>query len=155
MFNRLAWSALVVAMVTMPGCSGDGGDGSPTSPSVGGGGGNQLYVVFTPANVGSVTGTYTAQLNNQTYTAAGGFPVSLAAGTYEISGSFTGGGFGIGFTRVLGGGAESGSLRSITGPQPDTSQPCSLLYFNMNTPTVRRDFRMQFRVTDSTTTSCR
>lgn len=101
----------------------------------------------------SVGGSYTAQLNGQTYTASGGFTVNLPVGTQEITGSFVGQGFGIGFSRIGGTGAESGSLRSLAGPAPDVSA-CQILYLNFDTPNTRRSFRMQFRVTSNANSAC-
>lgn len=107
-----------------------------------------MLVVFTP-----VSGTYTAQVGGQTFTAAGGFTLRLSTGMHEISGSFRGQGFGIGFGSVGGGGAESGSVRSLAGPSPQV-QACNVLYFNLETPNVQRDFRMQFRVTSNVGSTC-
>ncbi|MBI3491558.1 MAG: hypothetical protein HY047_07250 [Acidobacteria bacterium] len=107
-----------------------------------------LIVAFT-----SVGGTYTASLNGQTYTASGGFTVNLPIGTQQISGSFTGTGFGVGFTTIGGGGVQSGSLRSISGPSPQVSS-CQILYFNLDTPNVQRTFQLQFQVTSNVGSAC-
>ena len=135
----------ILASTILAGC---GGDGSPTSPGGNNSANVSVIVVFTP-----VAATYSAVLNNQTYTAAGGFTIALRPGTHEITGSFRGQAFGVGFGSIGGGGAESGSLRSIAGPSPQVTA-CSALYFNETTPTVQREFRLQFRVTGSVGSAC-
>lgn len=127
-----------------------GGSSSPASPTETSSSAQSILVVFTP-----VGGTYTAQLNNQTYTAAGGFIVDLPVGMYQISGSFQGSGFGVGFAAVAigAGGVQSGSLRSLSGPSPQVS-PCTITYFNIDTPSVPRSFQLQFQVTASVGSAC-
>ncbi len=144
--NR-ALAALLVCLVTAS-CGGE----SPTAPSPApaprASSTTGVLVVFTP-----IVGTYTAQLNGQTYTASGGFTVNLPVGTHEVTGSFVGQGFGIGFSRIGGTGVESSSIRSLTGPAPDIL-PCQILYLNFDTPNTRRNFRMQFRVTSNSNSAC-
>jgi hypothetical protein len=136
-------TSLLVVTLGLAACG--GGSSSPISPGTSG---VTVLVVFTPA-----AGTYMATINNQTFTAAGGFTLTLPAGTHEISGSFRAAAFGIGFGSVGGGGAETSSLRSLVGPSPSVSA-CQALYFNENTPTVNREFRLQFRVTASVGSAC-
>jgi hypothetical protein len=133
----------VVAVLMLAACGGSDSTTvtSPTStPS--------FLVVFSATG-----GTYTATLNNQTYTASGGFTVSLPAGTYQIAGSFRGSFFGVGFGTIAGGGALSGSVRSISGPAPMATS-CGLIYDNFDTPTVQRSFQIQFQVTTSANSAC-
>lgn len=139
--------ALILLTIALANCGGDGGS-APTTPDGGGGSTVSVLVVLTP-----VGGTYTATLNNQTYTAAGGFSVSLRPGTHEIAGSFRGDGFGVGFASIGGGGAESGSLRSLSGPSPQVTA-CTAIYFNTGTTATLREFRLQFRVTTNVGSAC-
>lgn len=101
--------------------------------------------MFTP-----VTGTYSAQFQGQTYTAAGSFEFKLAPGTYTVTGSFTGTALGIGFV-ALDGGVQSGSLKSLSGPAPDV-ESCSVIYFA--TGLQARTFQLQFMVTKNTGSVC-
>lgn len=133
--------ALCAALVS---CGGDGANGSPTGPP--GSGAVTVLVVFTP-----VGGTYSATINNQTFTAAGGFSSALQPGTHEINGSFRAGGFGVGFGSIGGGGAESGSLRSLAGPSPQANA-CNVLYGG--TGSTQQNFRVQFRVTANAGSAC-
>ncbi len=122
--------------------------GAPTSPTSGGTVGT--LVVFAP-----VGGAYTATLNNQTFTASGGFTVNLSPNsTYQITGSFVGGALGIAFSTLGGGGVLSGSVRSISGPPGPDVSPCQVLYYNLDTPTVRRTFSVQFQTTSSVGSTC-
>jgi hypothetical protein len=108
-------------------------------------------VVFVPLG-----GTYTAQLNNQTYTASGGFLVNLSPGTtYQVTGSFIGQGFSVAFTSVTlgGGGVQSGSVRSVSGPSGSVSS-CQVDYFNINTPNTQRSFQVSFTVTSTVGSAC-
>ncbi len=132
-----------VAVLMLAACGGSGSTTPTTSSST-----PSFVVVFTAAG-----GTYTATLNNQTYTANGGFTVSLPAGTYQITGSFRGSVFGVGFGTIAGGGVLSGSVRSVSGPAP-TSTACGLIYDNFDTPTVQRSFQVQFQVTTSANSAC-
>jgi hypothetical protein len=131
--------------LSVPAC---GGGGAPTSPSSAGTFGT--LVVFAP-----VGGTYTATLNNQTFTASGGFTVNLSPNsTYQITGSFVGGGLGIGFSTLGSGGVLSGSVRNISGPPSPDVSPCQVLYYNLDTPSVRRTFSVQIQTTSSVGSTC-
>lgn len=133
----------VVLFVLLAACSSNGNK-SPTSPTESGS--PTVVVGFVPAG-----GTYTATLNNQTYTTTGGFVVTLSPGTYEISGSFAAAGFGIGFGNVLGGGAESGSIRSLSGPGSSVTS-CGVTYTSSGSGA--QQFRMSFRVTTTVGSAC-
>jgi hypothetical protein len=132
---------LVIGALLLPGC----GSNSPTSP--GSGSSVAVLAVFTPV------GTYSATINGQTLSASGGFTLHLSPGTHEITGSFRGQALGIGFGSAGGGGAETSSLRSLSGPSSQISA-CQALYFNDSTPTVQREFRLQFRVTANVGAAC-
>ena len=87
----------------------------------------------------------------------GEFRVSLympppAEGTYEISGTFTATPFGIGFGVMNGSpGAESGSLESVTGPNPRVSA-CSVTY--VSDQIGAQQFVVRFRVTTDSASVC-
>jgi hypothetical protein len=138
-------SALLLVSVLASAC-GDSTTGPSSSTSTGG---VPILVVFTP-----VGGSYTASLNNQTFTAAGGFTVPLAPGTYTITGSFVGQGFGVGFATSGTGGVVSGSVRHLSGPTDRQVKSCDILYFNIDTPSTRRSFQVQFQVSSNVGTAC-
>lgn len=137
---RRQWgAAAVVAAVLVQGCS-----GLPTSPSK-----VDVIVAFTSSG-----GTYSATLNGQTYSAEGGFPVSLSPGTHTISGSFRASIFGIGFgSAVGGGGVLSGSPRSVTGSGAEVGS-CQVSYSNFSTPGTTRTFSVTFQTTSSAGSAC-
>ena len=75
-----------------------------------------------------------------------------AEGTYEISGTFTATPFGIGFGVMNGSpGAESGSLESVTGPNPRVSA-CSVTY--VSDQIGAQQFVVRFRVTTDSASVC-
>lgn len=128
-----------------------GGEKTPIAPSQPGGSGISTSVVFdNPAG-----GTYTAQLNGQTYTARGSFTVSLPQGTAIIDGTFNGPAFAVAFLRLqpTGGGVLSGSVQSLAGPRPSVGQ-CRVIYDNFDTPNTSRNFRVQFTVTANVASAC-
>lgn len=136
---RLAFAA--VALAASSSCAGDSGLG-PDDAGV-----SFLVTFLVPSG-----GTYTATLNNTTYTATGGFPLTLPPGTYEISGSFTGGVFGLGFGTTTGAGVESGSVRNLAGGDASVGS-CGVNYVSL-TNTAMQQFRVQFRVTTNTGSVC-
>lgn len=124
---------------------------APTSPS------NAITVYVYFQRIYSDPGeSFTATLNGQTFTAYSVFTVQLPPGTHQISGSFVGGGLGVGLgggVLTPAGGVLSGSVRSLSGPGVST-QPCSILYFPDNISTARRTFQVQFEVTRSVGSAC-
>lgn len=146
MLSRAARSIFCACLIGFAAGCGGGEGSTPTAPSAAG---VNFFVVFTP-----VGGTYSAQVSGQTYTAAGGFSVRLPAGTHEISGTFRGQGFGVGFVPGLsGGGVQSGSVQSLSGISPQV-MPCSVLYSNLSTPTTERAFRVRINVTTNVNSVC-
>jgi hypothetical protein len=136
---------LSIALLFVVGCS-NAGPSAAISPSP-----VDAVIVFTPVGDGSA---FTAQLNNKTYTLAGAVAVTLDPATYQITGSFHGAGFGVGFQTIGStGGAQSGSPRSLTGPSPVVA-PCGVTYSNSDTPSVDRAFQLQFQVTNDTRAAC-
>jgi hypothetical protein len=146
--------ALAIFIVTCgaAGCGGGSGSTSVAGPSA-------VTIPTTSSRatvvVAFVTtnGTYTATLNNQTYSANGGFTVDLAPGTYQVTGSFRASYFGANFGTVGAGGVQTGSVRSVSGPLPD-ARACSIIYDNSNTPSTQRSFQFQFVVTSSVGSAC-
>ena len=127
------------------------GSDSPSSPTSSSSSGIAVLVVFAP-----VGGTYTAQLNNQTYTATGGFTVNLSPGTtYQVTGSFVGQGFGVAFSSLTlgGGGVQSGSVRSVSGPSAQVSS-CQVVYTNLDSPNTQRSFQVSFTITSANGSAC-
>lgn len=124
-------------------CGGRAGD---TITGSSGGGTTSVLVLFFS------DGPFTAQFQNRTITAEGGFTFNLSPGTYEITGQMRTFVFGVGFSTLTagGGGAQSGSLRSLAGPDP-TVASCQMQYLTFAPP---RDFRVQFTVTASPGAAC-
>jgi hypothetical protein len=126
-------AVLFMALVPLYACGGD-----PTSLV----GKAQVLVNFGPAENGS----FTAQLNGQTFKSAGWFPMnqSSSGSTYEITGSFTGSSMRIRFSTSTAAGVQSGSVLSLQGPGPVVSD-CELTY--VPTTSGSHQFRVQFKVT--------
>jgi hypothetical protein len=132
------------------------GSKSPTSPS--GAGTISVAIGFQPATQGD---TYTASLNGQTFSAYSAFLVQLSPGTYKLTGSFVGSGIAIGFgggVTTGKGGVRSGSVRSLSGSEPETDQ-CAAYYFYSPAllgtgPKVKQDFQLQFDVTSDAGSAC-
>jgi len=158
---RFGLGILVLVFFTMVSCGGGNGSSSgggsasptgPTSPPSPGPSGATFRLVLS-----TFSSTYTATFQGQTYTASGLFNVSLAPGTYTISGTTQGQGPGtpvfiVGFALGgAGGGVQSSSVRSLSGPVSQTL-PCSVAY----TPATGSpaNFSVQFTVTSSTTSAC-
>jgi hypothetical protein len=114
-----------------------------TAPS-----GIDVMLVFTP-----VKGTYTARLEDQTYTLAGAFAANLKPGTHVVAGSFVGEGLLVGFASIGPGGVQSGSLRSEAGPLPRIA-PCSVGYSDADASGSAREFRLQFQITANIASAC-
>lgn len=136
---------LLGALVLSVSCG--AGVGAPTAP----GGSNSIdFLVAIGVSAG---GSYSAALNNQTYTAGNGFQASLTAGTYEMSGSYTGGTLIIGFgsTSFLGGGVQVGSVQSLSGVTLAV-QPCGVIYSD---GAGTRSFRVRFTVGPNANGACR
>lgn len=100
-------------------------------------------------------GSYSASVGGRTYTAQGAFEVSFPAGSQQtISGTFTGFVFTVGFAKGSGsGGAQSGTVRSVSGAGAIVSQ-CNVSYDNSGSPGTLRSFSMTFSVTSSNTNAC-
>ena len=148
-------SGLVIALFVSCGESSSPASPSGTDTPTGTGSAQSVVVVFAP-----VSATYNATMQGQSYTAAGGFPLELRPGTYEINGSFRGAALGIGFTnaRFGAGGVQSGSVRALSGPEP-TVEACRVLYFyspaaQNGAAAVQQTFRLQFTVTASVGSAC-
>ena len=125
--------------------SGCGGGSSPTSPSSSA---VPIVVYLVPAG-----GSYSATLQGQTYTASGAFNVSLAPGTYTITGTIQAQGLAVGFgiLGLSGGGVQSGSARSLSGPAP-LVESCKVSYFPATAGATA--FSVQFTVTSSANAAC-
>jgi hypothetical protein len=145
---RLSSVLALVSCVLVAACGGGdtGGSSNPTSPSNSGSGSVSFFVSF----VAPPDGSYTAQLNGQTYSSSGAFTVNLSPGTYTIEGSHRGTAFAVGFRSLVQGGVQSGSVRSLAGTAPQTTA-CGVTYGTANVSTA---FRVQFTVTSSTTNAC-
>lgn len=135
---------LCAALVLLPSC---GGGGSPTGPNA------PTGISFLVAIAASGGGTFSATLNNQTYTAGPGFELSLPAGTYEMNGTYTGGTLLIGFATagLTGGGVQSSSLQSLAGTVLFV-QPCRAAY---SEGSGTRSFRVRFTVGTNANNTCR
>jgi hypothetical protein len=91
-------------------------------------------------------GTFRAELEKQTYTLPGASTAKLSSGKHQITGSFSGPTFMIGFATVdEAGGVQTGSVRAVTGPSPQV-RPCAITYSNTSSPETRRDFQIEFTV---------
>lgn len=107
-----------------------------------------FIVVFTPVGDGS---SFTARLNDQNFTRAGASTASLSPGTYQIAGSFTGGGLTVAF-QTLGrnGGVVAGSVRSDAGPTTQVGT-CAITY---GASADARPFQLEFQVTADAAAAC-
>ena len=139
--------SLTMALLGCLAVLGCGGDGSPTSPS---GSGVPVFLVFVSA------GSFNATLNGQTYSAQGGFNLSLAPGVYEISGTFAPGQtFSVALRAVSAptqGGVQSGSVQSLTGPLLATF-PCQVSYSSLGLA-APSSFRVRFTVVTNPNAAC-
>lgn len=135
---------LYFAIVLASAC---GGGGSPTGPNA------PTGIPFLVAIAASGGGTFSATLNNQTYTVGPGFEVSLPTGTYEMNGTYTGGTLILGFATagLTGGGVQSGSLQSLAGTVLFV-QSCRAAYSEGGGP---RSFRVRFTVGTDANNACR
>lgn len=150
---RSARAVLVLVCLGFIACGGGSG-GGPTAPTIAtppAPAASTFLLVF-----GTSAGSYTATLNNQSYSATGGFPITLGPGTYTIKGSFRGQGFTVAFQAygVAKAGVLSGSARVISGPAQRQVTQCQIMLFNIDTPSVSRDFEVEFRVTSDVGSSC-
>jgi hypothetical protein len=103
-----------------------------------------VYIAFTPVAPGA-TG-FSAQLDGRTYDSAGATTVNLTSGTHQMTGTYRGSGFGVGFaTTDAAGGVKSGSVRTLAGPSPRTSA-CSITYASADTPDDQHGFQFEFTV---------
>jgi hypothetical protein len=104
-----------------------------------------VFIVFGPPDDGS----FTAQMDNRTYDSGGASIARLSAGTHQMTGSFRGSSLSISFATVdTAGGVRTGTVASLAGPLPQVSS-CGVTYSNTATPTVQRDFQLQFAVNDN------
>jgi len=104
-----------------------------------------VFIVFGPPDDGS----FTAQMDNRTYSSGGASIAKLSTGTHQMTGSFKGSTLSIGFATVdTAGGVRTGTVASQAGPSPQVSS-CGVIYSNAATPTVQRDFQLQFAVNDN------
>ena len=144
--RALPGRALAVALFLVAGC---GSAQVPSAPLVSP---IDIAIVFTPVGDGS---SFSAQLNDQTYTKGGKSIATLTPGTHQITGSFHGSGFGVGFETLgaAGGGIRSGSPRSLAGPSLRTTV-CAITYTNSDTPDVERNFQLLFEVTVDVGSAC-
>lgn len=86
---------------------------------------------------------FDASLDGRTYDEVGFYNVSLAAGSHEMTGSFDGTDFLVGFSGFPGGGVTSGSVRSELGPNPAVGA-CNIEY--STTASGDKAFRIRFSV---------
>lgn len=138
-YRRLV--VLVLGAAALCGCGGS----SPTSPAS-----SAVPIVVYLVPVG---GSYSATLQGQTYTASGGFSVSLAPGIYTITGTIQAQGLAVGFGTLGGnaGGVQSGSPRSVSGPSP-LVESCKVSYFPSTVGAS--SFSVQFTLTSSANSAC-
>ena len=150
---------LVFAVVFLAGAMGCGGNGvpvNPYSPSVP----SKVSVRMLVAVVGG--GSYTALINGQIYPTTGvylssgtyydEYSAAFSPGTYEISGSYSGGRMIIGFKSISpsAGGVQFDSVHSLAGSVMVASS-CSIVYsegFGMQT------FRLRFTVGTNPNSAC-
>ena len=135
-FVRQARSPLtaILSVVVLTGCG--------TTPSP-----DSIPVQFLA--VPAVGGSFTLNLDGHTYTSPNLQTVVLGPGSYEVSGTVTGGAVGtqlvVGFTgggTASGqGGVKSGSIVSLTGPTPVISS-CGIGYFAETTGPHQYRFRI-------------
>jgi hypothetical protein len=137
--------SLTVLSLVLVSCGGGSSSPTPTNPTP-----SPSGVSFIVAISVGPSGTYSATLNGQTYTTQSGFQATLQPGTYEISGSYAGGNLVVGFASLVGGGVQTGSVRSTAGTVL-TSTSCGLAYA---AGSGAQTFRVQFTVGTNSNTSC-
>ena len=140
---------VVLLMILASACGGSSTTTSPTPTPT-----PQPIVGFT-----IVGGTFTATLNNQTYTAAGSFPVTLSPGAYTITGSFRAQALYVVFlTPSLGGvgggvvsGSVAGSALSVSDQQKGN---CGIAWFDYGATPTSHTFQVQFQVSSNASSTC-
>lgn len=140
----VAARALLVTSLVFVGCA---NTSTPTSaPS------SPIAVVVTFVLVGDGS-SFTARLNGQDFTRPGASTISLTPGTYQISGTFSGG-LTVGFqTLGQGGGVVAGSPRSITGPTSQVAS-CAITYAGSGGSADAHAFQLEFQVAANAATAC-
>jgi hypothetical protein len=142
--RTLGLAILLVGVALTLGCGGGGSVATPTGP------GSSSVPIGVGFNIQG--GTYSATLNGQTYSGAGPYQISLAPGSYEITGTYSGGSLIVAFVSTLpsGGGVQSGSARSLSGPAVVT-QACGIGYAAQF---GSQPFRLRFTVTTDPNSKC-
>lgn len=141
-----------VAVCMSAACGGGDSPASPSSTSNSPSSIRRVPIVFT---IGA--GSVTASFQGRTMTTPGPHVFDVPPGQYEIVGALTSQGTAgaivqIAFTSVSpnltqDNGVQTGSVRSVAGPNPELAAGCSVLYSFDGSG--RRDFRVAFAVTSS------
>jgi hypothetical protein len=139
----MSLKVLVVALMLGAGCANS--PSAPASSNI------DILIVFSPV-AGPDGGEFTARLEAETYTLPGAVKATLGQGIHQITGTFRGAGFIVGFATIGEGGVKSGSVNSLAGPSPKITS-CAITYASQSS-TERVTFQMQFQVTDSQTAAC-
>jgi len=128
---------LTLALLFIAGCS-------MSQPATGSSASYNVNIIFTPVAPGP-TG-FSAQLDGKTYSSAGVSTVNVTTGTHQITGTFTGSGFVVGFATIeAAGGVKSGTVLSVSGPSPTVSG-CAVTYASADTPAAQHAFQVGFTV---------
>lgn len=152
--TRCALSFAVVLAALAAAC---GSTDTPTSPSGGAGTGSSVSSLRRVPILFSYVGTFTAAFEGRSMNTTGPFDFDLRPGTYELSGTLTGGLFGtilqIAFVNSTPNaprnGVQAGSITSMAGPvSASGATECSMNY--ATTGLANQTFRLRFVVTSRT-----
>jgi hypothetical protein len=142
MKNPLAAALLLLA--TIMATSGCGGT-SPSAPSE----------VAKPQAILAFLGdgSFSATVDSATTIAAmGGHTLPLSPGVHEVSGTYSGRIFSIGFSGI-GGGVQTGTIQNVAGPTPDISS-CQIIWGDFSTWRSNVAFKVRFTVTNDKYLTC-
>jgi hypothetical protein len=129
---------LTLALLFVAACS---MSDSSTGPSAS----YDVNIIFTPVAPPNDAG-FSVQLDGKTYDASGVSTVSVSSGAHQMTGTYRGSGFVVGFATVdLGGGVKSGSVHSVSGPSPKEIA-CAVTYSSSDTANAQHAFQLAFTV---------
>ena len=136
--------AVALLLATMTATSGCGGT-SPSGPSE----------VAKPQAILAFLGdgSFNATVDSATTIAAmGGHTISLSPGVHDVSGTYSGSMFTIGFSGI-GGGVQTGTIQNLAGPTPDV-RSCQIIWGDFSTWRSNVAFKVRFTITSDTYLTC-
>ena len=141
MMRRIASVMLIGTLAAIAGCRKDG------TSFIG-----EAHIIVRFTAFGNTT--FSAQVGGETYTAPGQYSVTFddLGSTEEISGTVNGSGLFIHFSTSTTAGVRSGSIVSVSGPQP-TIASCMITYLPASEGP--QQFRLQFQTTGTQGIACR